>query len=144
MRIAILTVLTYGIQANGTANEGTQMALSSTLRTLRASRKLTLQQVADELKVSKPHVWELEKGTSKNPSADTLKKLSKLYGVSIDDLLGIDVSSDEDVEVSAMLRTVTAANLSPQEKQSIRAMVEGAVQTLKAQKDIAKGMDDSN
>lgn len=120
------------------------MALASMLRTLRASRKLTLQQVADELKVSKPHVWELEKGTSKNPSADTLMKLSKLYSVSIDDLLGNGVSSNEDAEVSAMLRTVTAADLTPQEKQIVRNVVEGAVQTLKAQKDIAKGLDDSN
>jgi transcriptional regulator with XRE-family HTH domain len=144
MRTVILTVLTYTVQANGSANEGTTMALASMLRTLRASRKLTLQQVADELKVSKPHVWELEKGTSKNPSADTLMKLSKLYSVSIDDLLGNGVSSNEDAEVSAMLRTVTAADLTPQEKQIVRNVVEGAVQTLKAQKDIAKGLDDSN
>ena len=41
------------------------MSLAVRLRELRADKKASLQAVADALSVSKPHVWELEKGKTK-------------------------------------------------------------------------------
>jgi len=115
------------------------MSLAAKLKALRAQRKMTLQEVADELKVSKPHVWELERGTSKNPSADTLLKLSKLYGISIDDLLGNAVDSNDSPELAALFRSVSSAHLSTDEVEAVSLMVAGALETLKARRNLEKG-----
>lgn len=111
------------------------MSLAATLRTLRAQKKLTLQEVADQLGVSKPHVWELEKGKSQNPSAETLLKLSRLFSVSIDTLLNNNVDSEQSQGLSALFRTVDSAELSRDEVAIIQQVVDGALITLKAQRD---------
>ena len=54
------------------------MPLSTKLKELRARSRESLQQVADAVGVSKAHIWELERGTSKNPGLDLLKKLQRL------------------------------------------------------------------
>lgn len=110
------------------------MSLAATLRTLRAEKKLTLQEVADKLGVSKPHVWELEKGKSKNPSADTLLKLSELFKVPIDTLLNNNVDSETSPEAAALLRTVDSAGLSKEEFEIVQQAVDFALRALKANK----------
>ncbi len=58
------------------------------LRELRHCKKLTQAQVAKRLNLSKTTVSGYENNI-KSPSLDTLAKLSNLYGVSTDYLLGI-------------------------------------------------------
>jgi transcriptional regulator with XRE-family HTH domain len=59
------------------------MSLAAKLKRLREKQGQSLQQVADGVGVSKVHIWELEKGSSKNPSLDLLKRLAVHYSVPI-------------------------------------------------------------
>ncbi|MBN4082568.1 helix-turn-helix transcriptional regulator [Mariprofundus ferrooxydans] len=58
------------------------------MKKLRLQKGLSLQAVADEIKASKAHVWELETGKSENPSLKLLKSLANLYGVPLARLIG--------------------------------------------------------
>lgn len=64
------------------------MEIGEQLFSLRQKSGQSLQQVADAVGVSKAHVWELEKGRSRNPSFDLVRKLAAHYGVGIDVLTG--------------------------------------------------------
>lgn len=64
------------------------MEIGERLFSLRQKTGASLQQVADAVGVSKAHVWELEKGRSKNPSFELVRKLAHHYGVPIDVLTG--------------------------------------------------------
>jgi transcriptional regulator with XRE-family HTH domain len=64
------------------------MEISERLFELRQKSGESLQQVADAAGVSKAHVWELEKGRSKNPSFELVRALARHFGVSIDVLVG--------------------------------------------------------
>ncbi|OYU14950.1 MAG: transcriptional regulator [Alphaproteobacteria bacterium PA4] len=57
------------------------MSLASKLKKLRGQTRQSLQQVADGVGISKVHVWELEKGSSKNPSMEIVKRLAEHFGV---------------------------------------------------------------
>lgn len=59
------------------------------LRDLRESKKLTQTQVAKRLNLSKTSISGYENNI-KTPSLDVLAKLSILYGVSSDYILGLD------------------------------------------------------
>ena len=65
------------------------MQIGERLFNLRQKSGQSLQAVADAIGISKAHVWELEKGRSKNPSFDLVQKLAKHFGVSIDTLVGM-------------------------------------------------------
>lgn len=62
------------------------------IKQLRKERGLTMEQLAEEMEVTKSRVnmWE-NKGSV--PRQDVLLKLAKFFGVSIDELLGNDVGS---------------------------------------------------
>lgn len=64
------------------------MEIGERLFELRQKSGESLQQVADAAGVSKAHVWELEKGRSKNPSFELVRALARHFGVSIDVLVG--------------------------------------------------------
>jgi len=70
------------------------MSLGARLKELRLKKGESLQSVADSIGVSKPHVWELERGSSKNPSLDLVTKLANYYSVSVDFLIGVEDSED--------------------------------------------------
>ena len=53
---------------------------------------LSLDALADRINCSKAHVWELEKGRSKNPTIWMALGLCKGLQCSLNDLLGRDVS----------------------------------------------------
>lgn len=59
------------------------MSIGSKIKELRARQKQSLQQVADGVGVSKAHIWDLERGSSSNPSLDLLKKLSSHFNVTV-------------------------------------------------------------
>lgn len=63
------------------------MQISDRLRSLRTSKNLTQQKLADILKVTKSAVSAYEVGT-RLPSYDVLLKIANIYHVSVDYLLG--------------------------------------------------------
>lgn len=62
------------------------MKLNDKMRTLRADAGFTQQKVADFLNIDRSTYAYYETGTTK-PSIANLQKLSKLYGVSVNDIL---------------------------------------------------------
>ncbi|MGH1462888.1 MAG: helix-turn-helix domain-containing protein [Neptuniibacter sp.] len=105
------------------------MSLAVRLRELRADKEASLQTVADAIGVSKPHVWELEKGKTKNPSLDLLKKLADYYEVTLDYLAGVSNQSD-DPRYNALLRKIDPENLSDLDWEIIEDAVNMAVKVL--------------
>ena len=101
------------------------MSLGSRLKDLRLNKGVSLQVVADAIGASKPHVWELERGTSKNPSLELVKKLANYFGVSVDYLAGID---GDDVgsspEIKAFARELSDKNLSASDIEVLRSTAE--------------------
>ena len=106
------------------------MSLSNRLSTLRAEKKVSLQVVADAIGVSKPHIWELEKGKTKNPSLDLLKKLATYYDVTIDYLAGSDSENNENAKYSALLRKIDPDNKSDEDLKVIEQAIDMALSLL--------------
>jgi transcriptional regulator with XRE-family HTH domain len=74
------------------------MALGSKLATLRLKKGASLQEVADAVGISKAHYWELEKGRSKNPSADLVKRLADYFGADVEFLLSTEKTKVSEVQ----------------------------------------------
>lgn len=53
------------------------------IKELRAGFGYSLQVAADKIGISKPQLWELETGSSENPTLDTLIGMSKTYRTTI-------------------------------------------------------------
>jgi transcriptional regulator with XRE-family HTH domain len=92
------------------------MSLGSKLYDLRAKKAESLQQAADNIGITKTHIWELEKGKSANPSAELLKKISDYYKVTIDYLIDPN-QSEPGVNDEAMVfyRDLKSLDLKDQE-----------------------------
>ncbi len=70
------------------------------LKQLRIDRKASLQDVADVIRLSKAHIWELEAGKVTNPGIQTIRKFAAFYNVSLGYLLDEDLSTvDEELVV---------------------------------------------
>lgn len=81
------------------------MSLGEKLNALRQKRRMSLQEVADAVGISKTHIWDLEKGNSANPSMDLLKKLAEHYSVTVEYLVEPDPIADESsAEAKAFFR----------------------------------------
>ena len=81
------------------------MSFATRLHDLRIANRLSLQQVADKVGISKAHVWNLEKGQAENPSMELVVKLADLFRVRVADLVGENPdAADEDPEMVAMFR----------------------------------------
>src|SRR5258705_11117737 len=63
------------------------MPLADRIKELRMKKKMSLQDVANAVEVSKAHIWDLETGRSKNPSIELLKKMANCFGVGVADLI---------------------------------------------------------
>lgn len=98
------------------------MDLAVRLKKLRVASGKSLQDVADEVKASKAHIWDLERGASKNPSLDLLKRLSDFYKVSVADLVGENPEQTEDTELSVMYRNLTELN--DTERETIKVLMD--------------------
>jgi transcriptional regulator with XRE-family HTH domain len=68
------------------------MSVSENLVRLRKEKGLTQLQLAEMMKISRQSISRWEVGSS-TPSTENLRFLSKLYGVSMHDLLGDDESN---------------------------------------------------
>lgn len=106
------------------------MTLAERLTELRVGKKASLQAVADAVGVSKPHIWELEKGKTKNPSLELLKELSIYYSVTLDSLVGLE-SHDDKNELSLMFREFDTSNLTDSDKATIKQAVNMAMALIK-------------
>jgi len=70
------------------------MSLGARLKELRVRKGESLQDVANAVKASKPHIWELEAEKSRNPSLELLKNLAEHFEVTISYLLEETSSTD--------------------------------------------------
>lgn len=98
------------------------------LKKLRMQNNLSLQQVADEVGVSKAHIYELELNKVKNPSVETLKKLAELF----DTPLSFFLNKDKHLEFQVMFRDLQEDFAALDEKD--RETVELIIKTLKSKK----------
>ena len=64
------------------------MTLALKLAELRRKSGESLQQVADAVKVTKTHVWQLERGRATNPSMTLVTRLANHFDVKVEWLLG--------------------------------------------------------
>lgn len=112
------------------------MSLANRLIKLRHQKRKSLQEVATALDVSKPHIWELEKGNSKNPSMDLLKKLSKYYDVRIDYLAGYDNNPNEqNSELMHFFRELEGQNPDPSDLEVLKAAAQALYDRKRKQSD---------
>lgn len=98
------------------------MNMGESLFSLRQKSGESLQAVADKVGVSKAHVWELEKGRSRNPSFDLVRKLATHYGVSVDVLTGDAAEpASKDLQVDRIHRDL--AELSERDRNVVEEMI---------------------
>lgn len=101
------------------------MDIGERLFSLCKENEKSLQDVADKVGASKAHVWELEKGRSKNPSFDLVQKLAKHFGVSIEVMTGEAEEPDQkDVKIAQMNCDLEALG------ERDRAVVEQMIETM--------------
>jgi transcriptional regulator with XRE-family HTH domain len=94
------------------------MSLGSKLKALRIERNESLQDVADAVKASKAHIWDIERGASRNPTMDLLDKLATHFGVSVGLLVGEEPPTEMHNELVALYRDLK--NLSGSDRDTIR------------------------
>ncbi|EOA02940.1 XRE family transcriptional regulator [Herbaspirillum frisingense GSF30] len=97
--------------------------LGEKLRALRKEKKLTLDQLAAQAKLSKSYLWELENRESQRPSAEKLTALADVLGVSTAYFLEDDVRQPEEKHLDeAFFRGYQ--NLDPTGKEQLRKILE--------------------
>ncbi|MEX0739819.1 MAG: helix-turn-helix transcriptional regulator [Pseudohongiella sp.] len=98
------------------------MSLGVCLKELRMKKNASLQDVATVVEVSKSHIWELERGDTKNPSMDLLTRLANYYGVSVDYLVTAGQSEiGESPEIRTFARELAEKGLSSSDLAVLRA-----------------------
>lgn len=98
------------------------MSLGEKLRVLRTRKQESLQDVADAVNASKAHIWDLERGHSKNPSIELLTKLADHFNVPVASLIGENPAApDEPPEMVAMYRNLK--KLSDRDLEWIRTII---------------------
>ena len=98
------------------------MSIGAKLNKLRMKSGRSLQQLADEIGVSKAHIYELESGKVKNPSVEVIKKLATLFVVPVIYF----IEENEEVEFQVMFRELEKdwAVLDPKDREMITYMME--------------------
>lgn len=76
------------------------MELNDKLKFLRKQLNLTQQQVADALGIERSAYTYYEKGTTK-PKIKTLSLLARMYNISVDELLDLDVQQGDMMRVKS-------------------------------------------
>jgi transcriptional regulator with XRE-family HTH domain len=99
------------------------MNFARKLHDLRIAQRLSLQNVADGIGVSKAHVWNLEKGLTGNPSMELVVKLAELFRVRVADLVGDNPNGEEEpAEMVAMFRDLK--KLDERDRDTIRMLMD--------------------
>jgi len=101
------------------------------LRKLREDKKLTLEELSEELRISKSLLWDLEQGR-RRVHGELLLKIALYFKVSTDFLLGLSDEPNEkngspvkynlDPEITSIL--TRSKELSPKGKEQLRRVVE--------------------
>ncbi len=103
------------------------MHIGERLHSLRQKSGQSLQAVADAVGISKAHIWEMEKGHSKNPSFELVQKLAKHFGVTIDALVGEAEEPGADaLQIARIHRGLEELSVRD------RAVVEDTIRAMKA------------
>lgn len=105
------------------------------LKELRLQANLTQKDIADQLNITQPTYQGWESG-KRNPSGKTLEKLSLLFNVSIDYLLGKDKTTDSISTVNLIPRTGNPRMTNPQKKTIQEETLEILKQILTTQEQI--------
>lgn len=99
------------------------MSFARRLHELRIANRLSLQDVADKVGISKAHVWNLEKGISENPSMELVVKLAEVFRIRVADLVGENPDApNEDPAMVAMFRDLKT--LDERDRDTIAALME--------------------
>ncbi len=99
------------------------MSIGGKLKELRIQRNKSLQEVADAVGASKAHIWDLEKGNSKNPSMELLTNIAGYFKISVAELVGEDPNAlNEEPEMVALYRDLK--KLDPRDRDTIKTLVE--------------------
>jgi transcriptional regulator with XRE-family HTH domain len=98
------------------------MSLGARLKELRIRQDQSLQDVADAVNASKAHIWEIERGASKNPTMELLNGLADHFGVSVAYLVGEKPDKDTEPELVAMFRGLQ--KMSDTDRKTIKALME--------------------
>ena len=98
--------------------KGNKLSIGARIKQLRIRNGESLQQVADAVGASKPHIWELEFNRTANPSLDLLKRLAQHFNVPISYLL------EERADVDALIFGRQFAGLTEADKKLLWQMAE--------------------
>ena len=99
------------------------MSFARQLHDLRIRNRMSLQEVATAVGISKAHVWNLEKGLSENPSIELVVKLADLFRVRVADLVGENPDAEgEEPEMVAMFRDLK--QLGERDRETIKVLME--------------------
>ena len=99
------------------------MSFAHRLREQRMANRMSLQDVATAVGISKAHVFNLEKAKTSNPSMELVMKLAELFRVRVTDLIGDNPEAeDQPAEMVAMFRDFKA--LKDDDRETIRFMME--------------------
>lgn len=107
-------------QPIGSAREPDMAQFQERIRATRKARNMSLGDVAAASGFTKSHVWELERGSSRNPTVRAVWSLSAALGVSPAWLLGLDTATSPidslALEVAALIeRRIAARNAPPKD-----------------------------
>lgn len=97
------------------------MSIGARLKELRIKKNKSLQEVADAVGASKAHIWELERGGTKNPSMELLTKLANFFDVSVSNLVGEEPPSEGQDELMVFYRDFK--DLDEKDREHIRALM---------------------
>lgn len=100
------------------------MSLGGKLRQLRMRKGKSLQKAADDIGISKAHLWELESGGSGNPSMELLKRLADYYSVGISWLVGEEETEEDDQTLKALFRNLR--DLDSKDREMIQDLIEAS------------------
>ncbi|HNP63704.1 MAG TPA: helix-turn-helix transcriptional regulator [Woeseiaceae bacterium] len=110
------------------------MSFAARLKEKRMRAGESLQELADALGMSKAHMWDLETGKSKNPSAEVLKKLSDHFKVSVAWWFGEELGDDEQ-QLRIMFRDLQELD------EPDRELIQALIDKRKSQKEKKDGAD---
>lgn len=103
------------------------MAFARELTMLRAKHKISLQKLADEISVSKTHIWQLEKGVTEAPSLELVKKIADFFNVTIQSLVGESLES-ENADPRALVMYRKFGELDEIDQRAITQMVDTMIE----------------
>jgi len=99
------------------------VAIGPKIKELRTRQNVSLQQLADAVKASKAHIWDIERGESQNPSLELLKRIADFFQVSISDLVEENPhATGEPEELIALYRGLK--DLTPQDRETLRLLMQ--------------------